>query len=578
DQTVRSTSYGWGSIAPEWSAGTLFLDHVPEQSDYYSQVDWSNFHRGGALEIEGGDSLYFVNRDVVANLRSNPDCDASEYKESPAGSFNPYSCRAGVDSQYGIFLPNEITNTVETNNAAYVRVDFGSDDTQYRFSGNAGVRYVELERESTGFIRSAELDKNLTAADAIPAGLPSVLTGASVLAYADQKIAAGDYVDYIDFYSDNNWAFKEWNYLSEADRRYGMTGADWNTATDTYDAFLPSLNLKVELTDDLISRFAVSKAIALPDMSLVRNNIGISTNGYETSKKEITLDERNQDGTLVIDPVTGLPAQTKLSYIDTATINDWTGSGGNTYLKPMESTQYDISLEWYFSKAGSLTSTLFYKDLSNFFVHGASRQAIPHPINTSEIRAVDVVSTRNGGDGTMQGIELAYQQFFDFLPAPFDGFGVQANYSWIEASGVPNNEEDYSNASWATPGSETDTGARVNLTSVPLQGQSKHTANLVLMYEKDDWSARLAYNWRSKYLLTTRDVISKYPLWNDDAGFLDGSVFYKFNDSISIGLQATNLLDTESKTIMILDDGGTQAGRSWFIQDRRVSAVVRATF
>jgi iron complex outermembrane recepter protein len=167
----------------------------------------------------------------------------------------------------------------------------------------------------------------------------------------------------------------------------------------------------------------------------------------------------------------------------------------------------------------------------------------------------------------MQGIELAYQQFFDFLPEPFDGMGVQANYTYIEASGVPNNEEDYENAAWTAPGSENDTGARVNLTSVPLQGQSKHTANLVLMYEKNDWSARLAYNWRSKY-----------PLWNDDAGFLDGSVFYKFNDNISVGLQATNLLDTESKTIMILDDGGTQTGRSWFVQDRRVSAVVRATF
>ena len=578
DQTVRSTSYGWGSIAPEWSSGNLYLDHVPEQSGYYSQVDWSNFHRGGALDIEGGNSLYFINRDVVANLRSNPDCDASSYRESPGGSFTPYSCREGVDSQFGIFLPNEITNTVETNNAAYVRVDFGSDDTQYRYSGNLGLRYVELERESTGFIRSAELDKNLTAAEAVPAGLPNVLTGTAVLSYAEQKIAAGEYVDYADFYSKNRWATAEWNYLSEADRRYGTQGADWSTATDTYDAFLPSFNLKVELTDDLIGRFAVSKAIALPDMSLVRNNISIGTNGYDRVLKEITFDSRNPDGSLVIDPVTGEAEQTRLQYTESATIGDWTGSGGNTYLKPMESVQHDVSLEWYFNNAGSLTTTLFYKDLSNFFVHGASRQPIAHPVNTSEIRAVDVVSTRNGGDGTMQGIEFAYQQFFDFLPAPFDGLGIQANYSFIDASGVPNNEEDYDNASWTQPGSETDTGARVNLTSVPLQGQSKHTANIVLMYEKDAWSTRLAYNWRSKYLLTTRDVISKYPLWNDDAGFLDGSVFYKFNDNISVGLQATNLLDTESKTIMILDDNNTQAGRSWFIQDRRVSAVLRATF
>jgi len=579
DQTVRSTSYGWGSIAPEYSAGTLYLDHVPEQSSYYSSVDWSNFHRGGALDIEGGNSLYFINRNVVADLRSNPDCNGSRYKKSPGGSYTPYACREGVDSQFGIFLPSEITNTIERNNAAYVRVDFGSEDTELRFNGNVGVRYVEIERRSTGYVRSAELDRNLTESDAIPAssGLPSVLTGTQVLAYADTLIAAGDYIDYPDFFSKNSWANQAWNYLPESDRRYGAMGSGWSTAKDTYDAFLPSLNIKVELTDDLIGRFAASKAIALPDMSLVRNNISIGTNGYDKNERQVSIVDRDDQGNINYDG-DGNPLMRPFTYTESTYIGDWTGSGGNTYLKPMESVQYDVSLEYYFASAGSLTATYFYKDLSNFFVHGASRQAIPHPINTGEVRYVDVVSTRNGGDGTMQGIELAYQQFFDFLPEPFDGLGMQANYTWIEASGVPNNEEDYEDADWTQPGSENDTGARVNLTTVPLQGQSKHTANLVLMYEKNDWSARLAYNWRSKYLLTTRDVISKYPLWNDDAGFLDGSLFYNINDNITIGLQATNLLDTQSKTIMILDDGGTEAGRSWFIQDRRYSFIMRAKF
>jgi iron complex outermembrane receptor protein len=567
DQTVRSTGWNWGPIAPEYLGGNLYLDHVPEQSGYYSLVDWSDFHRGNTVSIQGGDQLNFVNRDVVEHMRSNPDCDGSYLQKSADGNYKPYACRDGVDSQYGIFLPGEVTNTVETNNAAYVRVDFGSDDTALRYSGNVGLRYVEIERTSTGYVRSAELDKNLTAKDAIPAGLPSVLTGDAVIAYADQQIAAGNYADYESFFgaSKNSWVHTNWNYLNEADRAYGQTGAGVGTAVATYDTVLPSLNLKVELTDDLIGRFAASKAMALPDMSLVRNNISMGTNGYEVTKKQLV------DG---VDPATGKPKV--INYTDTVAIADWTGSGGNTYLTPMESDQFDVSLEWYFSRAGSVTGTVFYKDLSNFFVSGASRQAIPHPINTSEVRLVDVDATRSGGDGTMQGIELAYQQFFDFLPVPFDGFGVQTNYTYIDASGVPNGEQDYEDAGWV--GGVSDTGARVNLDSVPLQGQSEHTANFVLMYEKYDWSARLAYNWRSKYLLTTRDVISKYPLWNDDAGFLDGSVFYQVSDSISIGLQATNLLDTVSKTIMILDDGGTQAGRSWFIQDRRVSAILRATF
>src|SRR5690606_28083732 len=165
---------------------------------------------------------------------------------------------------------------------------------------------------------------------------------------------------------------------------------------------------------------------------------------------------------------------------------------------------------------------------------------------------------------------------FDALPAPWDGLGVQANYTYIEASGVPNDEESYEDADWV--GGDNDTGARVSMDSVPLQGQSRHTANLVAMYEKDDWSVRLAYNWRSKYLLTTRDVISKYPLWNDDAGFLDGSVFYNVNDNVTVGMQFTNLLNTQTKTIMILDGEGAEAGRSWFVNDRRAALILRANF
>src|SRR5690625_6917992 len=72
------------------------------------------------------------------------------------------------------------------------------------------------------------------------------------------------------------------------------------------------------------------------------------------------------------------------------------------------------------------------------------------------------------------------------------------------------------------------------------------------MYEKGVWSARLAYNWRSKYLLTTRDAISGAPIWNDDQGFLDGSVSYAVNDNITVGLQFTNLLNTQTKTLMTL--------------------------
>lgn len=142
---------------------------------------------------------------------------------------------------------------------------------------------------------------------------------------------------------------------------------------------------------------------------------------------------------------------------------------------------------------------------------------------------------------------------------------------------MPNNEGDVENEGWLGSDAE-DTGIRVSLDSVPLQGQSDETINLVAMYEKYDWSARLAYNWRSKYLLTTRDVISKAPLWYDDHGQLDASLFYTVNDNVTVGIQGTNLTNSQSDTLMILNDELLETGRSWFVSDRRVALVVRAQF
>jgi TonB-dependent receptor len=196
-----------------------------------------------------------------------------------------------------------------------------------------------------------------------------------------------------------------------------------------------------------------------------------------------------------------------------------------------------------------------------------------------------MTTTRNGGDGHLKGFEIAYQQFYDMLPAPWDGLGIQANYTYIDSKGVPNfsgigeapvtEVEQPEGVAPPQPGMNP---PDLEALTLPLRGQSRHTANFVVMYEKDDWSARLAYNWRSKYLVTTRDVISGAPIWNDDAGFLDGSVFYNVSEGITIGLQGTNLLNTQTKTLMTLDNEGTQTGRSWFVNDRRLALVVKAVF
>ncbi len=554
EQTVRSTGWDWGGLGPRWQQDIHWADRDVVAHQPFEFVDWSNLHRGGVLDVPGGGMLHPTD-EMVREVASG----ARELLVAPGQSWEPVWERDGVIPGT-FFLPSDVYDTTEKNQAIYVRVDFGSEVGGFRFDGNAGLRYVKLDRRAIGSIQFPDLLPD----NPVPSGLdlPEVLNFDAVFAYAEPMIEDGTYETWRDFVQDNLWASDAINYLPVGDRRFGNNFAEFLDHSDSYDAILPSLNVRIHLTDDLQARVGVARAIAYPDMELVRNQANL---GARINRNFPEIETEDPD----FDP----DDDTVARGLQSASISLWDGSSGNPFLQPMESDQAELSLEWYFAPVGSLTGTVFYKDLSNFFIHGAFPREITNP-STGETRTVEVTGTENGGDGSLRGFEIAYQQFYDFLPAPWDGLGFQANYTWVDSKGVPNAGDD----SIDFEGESVDTGARVTFDQVPLQGQSRHTFNIVGMYEKEDWSFRLAYNWRSRYLLTTRDVISKYPIWNDAAGFLDGSLFYDVNDNIRVGLQANNLLNTQVKTIMELDGQGTRAGRSWFTQDRRVALVLRASF
>jgi iron complex outermembrane recepter protein len=563
EQTVRRTGWNWGALAPEWAAGTGWLDQIDPNGEIYESVDWSDFHGGDAAFIPGNTTLHASESFIRSLMGANPARDYTDYQSS-SGSWTPFPARNGVDDKYGMFTPGEINATTETNKAFYIRADF-EGEAKFRYNGNIGLRYVKLDRSSLGSVTFPDFVPDFAA----PSDINTPLTPSAIITYLQAQVDAGTFADLNDALDadgadggpDNRWAKDRYNYLTDDQRAYGDDSEELLTAKTTYDAWLPSFNVKVELSDDLVGRFALGKAIAYPDMGDVRNRVDVGALSLEEERIQLPPE---------VEPT----AEQRL--IQSVTVSGWTGSGGNPYLKPMESIQMDIALEWYFADVGQLSATFFHKDLKEYFIQGTSLQKITNP-NSGISQIVDVAATRNGGKATMDGVELSYQQFFDMLPAPFDGFGIQSTYTYIDASGAPNNKIDIEDESFIGDDS-TDTGIRVDLDVIPLQGQSKHTFNLVGMYEKDAWSARLAYNWRSRYLLTTRDVISKAPLFYDDHGQLDGSIFYKINDSITVGIQGTNLTNSQSETIMLLNNDYLEAGRSWFVADRRVALVARGNF
>ncbi len=164
-----------------------------------------------------------------------------------------------------------------------------------------------------------------------------------------------------------------------------------------------------------------------------------------------------------------------------------------------------------FAPTGSLTGAVFYKDISTTSsLRPRPRRSTPAAIP----RPSPATRNRNGEEGTVQGFEGAYTQFYDFLPGLLRGFGVQANLTYIDSEGGANTA--------VNPNDPQQVG-NAGLAGLLLEGMSLWAYNLTGMYELHGISARLAYNWREGYLLTTSAANINRPVWYDDYGQLDGS-------------------------------------------------------
>ncbi|WP_126942552.1 TonB-dependent receptor [Xanthomonas sp. BRIP62409] len=300
-----------------------------------------------------------------------------------------------------------------------------------------------------------------------------------------------------------------------------------NNSQGSYTNVLPSLNLRLRFTDSLQWRFAASKAMARPDYTQLQ-------------------------------PYVLLNVETN----DAGQATDFVGTAGNPNLKPMVANQFDTALEWYFDTSDMLYATLFYKKVKDYFSTQTRSEIYDN-------RPWLVTRPYNMDEGTIRGAELGYTQFFDQLPGWLSGFGVNANFTFVDSQGGANTATDpYTNT--------TVTGVEL-----PLEGLSRRSYNLAGIYEKGPLSLRLAYNWRSRYLLTTSDASTRLPTWADDYGQLDGSFFYRFNAHLQLGVQANNLTNTVTKVLMgpTSYEGGEVDPRlytrSSFVNDRRYSLVLR---
>ncbi len=303
-----------------------------------------------------------------------------------------------------------------------------------------------------------------------------------------------------------------------------------------YTNWLPSFNLVAHLTDQVQARVAYYETMVRPDFSKTYSGASLGFNFYDTNSTTY--------GVFKSDP---------------------SGYGGNPFLKPMHATNYDASLEWYFSASNSVTLSLFHKDLSNYIFTATTTMPITGP--AGQAMNFNYTTYVNGDKGKVEGFELAYTQFYDQLPGFWSGFGIQANYTKIYNSGGHNAGGDLTSAVALASAADK---------SLPLEGMSNDSYNLALLYNKYHIDARLAWNWRSKYLSSSSDANNKIPVWAENYGQLDASAFYDFLDHYKVGVQVTNLLRDPIYTDMGYKDFHP---RTNIIQtDRKFAIVLRANW
>jgi TonB-dependent receptor len=309
------------------------------------------------------------------------------------------------------------------------------------------------------------------------------------------------------------------------------------SAENEYTDYLPNVSARIGFTDELQLRLAYTQTRTRPNFFDLRPNTTLFQPPTFTDPNDPCFDETNTTEPCIERRRRG-------------------GSAGNPNLKPLTSDNYDASLEYYFSRTGSLTAGIFRHDAAGFLATVADRSQpglrIDRPVNLGQTR--------------LQGAEITFTSFLDIegLPEWMKGFGLQANGTYIDAKGdlQPN------------------FAATLNNEQQEFPGVSKWAYNLVALYEKPQFSARLAYNYRSKfvtgYTLEAFDPIA-HAIKEKGRGQLDFSTSITPIPNITVAFDIVNMLGNPLQRERAYDTGDVYTRQVLYLE-RSYSLGVRFRF
>jgi len=521
-QVNQERAQNWQGVSQPWIGAGLTPLNAFDQ-EVHEVVDFSDFFRGDVVTGDNTEFVY-INSDLLRDpakfydfILNEPDLSASPFNPLTNGGLT-----READGTYSVnYSPSDTSDVVEETVNLYAMLNFGVEfDNDMYLTGNIGVRYVKntlASEGSRGYV-------------AFSPDTDDILLNPDYPAAAEARDAPQDFLP-------ETTAFLQ-------------RAAEARTTDVDDDYILPSINLKLNLNEDMLIRFGASKAVTRPNIADLRASQFVSA-----GLSRVEFDPLPEG-----DPLAGVPRGAQDINLQRININ-----GGNPDLKSTEAVNIDVSYEWYFENGGFFTVGLFTKDIENIVQYGI----LPIETVTLDDTTVNLqyVGQINQAEADLKGMEIAYQDFFDTLPGIWQHFGIQANYTYIDASATPPPPFlDSDGDGQPDPGSFAQ-NFRYGLDN--LLGQSEHTGNLIGIYQDDDLEVRLAYNWRSEYLNSYRDFVTGNPIIQRGTGFLDASLRYDLTENLNVSLLIANITDEKSQSEQVIDEAGTRYQKSSFLNDRR---------
>ena len=266
-------------------------------------------------------------------------------------------------------------------------------------------------------------------------------------------------------------------------------------SSDTTDSskLLPSLVMRYWLTDDFVARFAYTETIRQPAFA--------DLNSFTYY----------------------VPDLSKTNY--------GSANGGNPDLEPVTSKNYDFTLEYYFGDGNSIYGTYFRRDIEGLVYNSLSTTLYDY--DGDGVDETYILSRPgNTSNGKLTGFELGAVYFPEGLPSLLDGLGTQLSATLLDSS------QDI-------PEYNTGTGEQIGVTTRDMFGVSDESYSAVLIYDKDFFSARMSYTWRSEFLNSYDAPNFAMPrgIYRKPEQSLDFQLSYNITDDLVVSFDATNLLD-----------------------------------